>query len=419
MRGAIVGTVALVTVFAAASAPIPLYATWQQQLGISASDVSMTIVMYLFGVLTVLFFAGSLSDASGRRPTVGAALACGVAGCLLFMGLSNGPMLQLARFVQGVSCALSMSATSAFVIDCTSERHRTFGMTIASTGYLIGLTVGSLGIGFFATVSTAYWQVFAVFAIIMLITMLALPFTPETVHNRITLKKAIKPMTHVPAHLRGLLPIVAGGYISTWSIGFFFQSLATPASVDYFAATDPLIPSLVLALAMAPSALGGPLSARIGTRPSMIFGYSIMFCAAAALEVCMLMGVLCPLSADRGGVRHHLGHDLVLKPAHAHQRIHAAGERQRGNACKPQRLCGVDRRLHHPNRAHRHIRPGNGVCHHRAAGRHLDRAGMRGDVQATPITASEKPFASGSSGMPRRIPTHAAGLAMTRRGHER
>lgn len=294
MRGAIVGTVALVTVFAAASAPIPLYATWQQQLGISASDVSMTIVMYLFGVLTVLFFAGSLSDASGRRPTVGAALACGVAGCLLFMGLSNGPMLQFARFVQGVSCALSMSATSAFVIDCTSERHRTFGMTIASTGYLIGLTVGSLGIGFFATVSTAYWQVFAVFAIIMLITMFALPFTPETVHNRITLKKAIKPMTHVPAHLRGLLPIVAGGYISTWSIGFFFQSLATPASVDYFAATDPLIPSLVLALAMAPSALGGPLSARIGTRPSMIFGYSIMFCAAAALEVCMLMGVLVP-----------------------------------------------------------------------------------------------------------------------------
>ena len=294
MRGAIVGTVALVTVFAAASAPIPLYATWQQQLGISASDVSMTIVMYLFGVLTVLFFAGSLSDASGRRPTVGAALACGVVGCLLFMGLSNGPMLQFARFVQGVSCALSMSATSAFVIDCTSERHRTFGMTIASTGYLIGLTVGSLGIGFFATVSTAYWQVFAVFGVIMLITMLALPFTPETVHNRITLKKAIKPMTHVPAHLRGLLPIVAGGYISTWSIGFFFQSLATPASVDYFAATDPLIPSLVLALAMAPSALGGPLSARIGTRPSMIFGYSIMFCAAAALEVCMLLGVLVP-----------------------------------------------------------------------------------------------------------------------------
>lgn len=294
MRGAIVGTVALVTVFAAASAPIPLYATWQQQLGLTASDVSMTIVMYLFGVLSVLFFAGSLSDASGRRPTVGAALACGVAGCLLFIGLSSGPMLQFARFVQGVSCALSMSATSAFVIDCTSERHRTFGMTIASTGYLIGLTVGSLGIGFFATVSTAYWQVFAVMAVIMLATMLALPFTPETVHNRITRKKAVKPMTHVPAHLRKLLPIVAGGYISTWSVGFFFQSLSTPASVDYFGATDPLIPSLVLALAMAPSALGGPVSARMGTRSSMIVGYIIMFGAIVALGVCMVLGLLVP-----------------------------------------------------------------------------------------------------------------------------
>lgn len=294
MRGAIVGTVALVTVFAAASAPIPLYATWQQQLGLTASDVSMTIVMYLFGVLSVLFFAGSLSDASGRRPTVGAALACGVAGCLLFIGLSSGPMLQFARFVQGVSCALSMSATSAFVIDCTSERHRTFGMTIASTGYLIGLTVGSLGIGFFATVSTAYWQVFAVMAVIMLATMLALPFTPETVHKRITWKKAVKPMTHVPAHLRKLLPIVAGGYISTWSVGFFFQSLSTPASVDYFGATDPLIPSLVLALAMAPSALGGPVSARMGTRSSMIVGYIVMFGAIVALGVCMVLGLLVP-----------------------------------------------------------------------------------------------------------------------------
>lgn len=294
MRGAIVGTVALVTVFAAASAPIPLYATWQQQLGLSASDVSMTIVMYLFGVLSVLFFAGSLSDASGRRPTVGAALACGVAGCLLFIGLSSGPMLQFARFVQGVSCALSMSATSAFVIDCTSERHRTFGVTIASTGYLIGLTVGSLGIGFFATVSTAYWQVFAAMAVIMLATMLALPFTPETVHKRITWKKAVKPMTHVPAHLRKLLPIVAGGYISTWSVGFFFQSLSTPASVDYFGATDPLIPSLVLALAMAPSALGGPVSARMGTRSSMIVGYIIMFGAIVALGVCMVLGLLVP-----------------------------------------------------------------------------------------------------------------------------
>lgn len=294
MRGAIVGTVALVTVFAAASAPIPLYATWQQQLGLTASDVSTTIVMYLFGVLSVLFFAGSLSDASGRRPTVGAALACGVAGCLLFIGLSSGPMLQFARFVQGVSCALSMSATSAFVIDCTSERHRTFGMTIASTGYLIGLTVGSLGIGFFATVSTAYWQVFAVMAVIMLATMLALPFTPETVHKRITWKKAVKPMTHVPAHLRKLLPIVAGGYISTWSVGFFFQSLSTPASVDYFGATDPLIPSLVLALAMAPSALGGPVSARMGTRSSMIVGYIIMFGAIVALGVCMVLGLLVP-----------------------------------------------------------------------------------------------------------------------------
>ncbi|MEF2830867.1 MAG: hypothetical protein U0N58_08995, partial [Senegalimassilia anaerobia] len=68
----------------------------------------------------------------------------------------------------------------------------------------------------------------------------------------------------------------------------------TPASVDYFGATDPLIPSLVLALAMAPSALGGPVSARMGTRSSMIVGYIIMFGAIVALGVCMVLGLLVP-----------------------------------------------------------------------------------------------------------------------------
>ena len=93
MRGAIVGTVALITVFAppqrrpSRSTP-PGSNSWV----FPPPDVSMTIVMYLFGVLSsVLFFAGSLSDASGRKPTVGAALARGVAGCLLFIGCQAAP----------------------------------------------------------------------------------------------------------------------------------------------------------------------------------------------------------------------------------------------------------------------------------------------------------------------------------------
>ena len=293
-RGAIIGAVALITVFAAASAPIPLYSHYQVTIGLSTADVSQTVVSYLVGVIAVLFFAGSLSDASGRRPVVVASLICGAVGCVLFMFLQDGTMLQLARFIQGMSCALSMSATSAFVIDCTSERHRTFGMTIASTGYLIGLTVGSLGIGLFATVSDEYGLVFAALAIIMCANAVSLLFTRETVTHRITLRKAVKPMISVPKHLRNLMPIAAGGYISTWCIGFFFQSLSAPTSVDYFSATDPLIPSLVLALANAPSAIGGPISARIGTKSSLIGGYIIMFASCIVMWVVMIAGLLVP-----------------------------------------------------------------------------------------------------------------------------
>ena len=60
-------------------------------------------------------------------------------------GLPNGIILQVARMMQGVSCGLTMSATSAFVLDCTSHHHRTFGTTMASTGALICIKRGESG----------------------------------------------------------------------------------------------------------------------------------------------------------------------------------------------------------------------------------------------------------------------------------
>lgn len=141
---------------AAAAIPIPLYADYQVALGLTDSDVSMTTVCYLTGVVCVLFMGGSLSDALGRKPMVAAALLFGALGCALFAWPSNGAVLQAGRLVQGISCGLTMSATSAFVLDCTSHYHRTFGTTVASTGALIGLTVGSLGIGVFAVCSHDY-----------------------------------------------------------------------------------------------------------------------------------------------------------------------------------------------------------------------------------------------------------------------
>lgn len=279
---------------AAAAIPIPLYADYQVALGLTDSDVSMTTVYYLTGVVCVLFMGGSLSDALGRKPMVAAALLFGALGCALFAWLPNGAVLQAGRLVQGISCGLTMSATSAFVLDCTSHYHRTFGTTVASTGALIGLTVGSLGIGVFAVCSHDCVLVYGAFVAAMLIICALLPLTHETVTHRITLRRAVRPLIHVPKSLLSVFPIAAGCYIAAWGIEMFFQSLSTPAAVQYFGSTDPLLPAIILALAMALSALGGPMSARTSTRFALVGGSVLMFASCAALFVTLTASLMVP-----------------------------------------------------------------------------------------------------------------------------
>lgn len=175
LRSAIIAACAMLLTFAAVAVPVPLYAEYKIALSLTDADISLTMVSYLIGVLTILFIGGSLSDALGRRPLVAAALLFGALACGLYIWLPNGIILQVARMMQGVSCGLTMSATSAFVLDCTSQRYRTFGTTIASTGCLIGMMIGSLGIGIYATFSRDYIPMFAVLIALMTLNVILLP----------------------------------------------------------------------------------------------------------------------------------------------------------------------------------------------------------------------------------------------------
>lgn len=294
LRSALIATAAFVVAFAAAAIPIPLYSHYQQTVGISDPEISLTIVSYLSGVLIVLFFAGSVSDALGRRPLVCAALGFGCVACLMFANLSGATMLQAARFVQGVSCGLTMSATSAFAIDSCGMRYRTLGVTVASCGSLIGLTFGSLGIGLFAETSSDYSFAFYGIAALCALMLALIPLTSETVTDRITLRKAIHPIVSVPQSLREVFPVAAGIYIATWGIGMFFQSLSTPAAAQYFGAAGVLVPALLLALAMAPSAIGGPIEARLSSHAAIRAGLVFFFLSCVGLTVTLAGGWLMP-----------------------------------------------------------------------------------------------------------------------------
>lgn len=138
-----------------------------------------------------------------------------------------------------------------------------------------------------------------VLIVLMMLNAILLPLAQETVTQRITIRKAIKPLVRIPKNLRPVFPLAAGCYIAAWGTGVFFQSLSTPAAVTYFQSTDPLIPALMFALAMAPSALGGPMSARTTTRFAVYGGTALLCINYAILWVTLTKGITVPfLIAD-------------------------------------------------------------------------------------------------------------------------
>ena len=256
VRGLVIATFAFVTVFAASAVPIPLYSEYKGAIGLTDADISATMLMYLFGVVLTLFLSGSLSDAAGRRPLAAASLLLAMLGCFLFLRAADPTIVLVARAVQGVSCGLAMSAVSALVVDSAVGRYEGFGLAVAGCGALLGVMAGSLAVGFLSLVT------------------------------------ACKPVIGVDAKLRGVLPIAACAYVASWGVGTFFQSFSSPVAAECFGSSDPFMASAILALSMAPSALGAPLEARMPSGVSLRVSMAALLVFTCAMSVAMAAGAL-------------------------------------------------------------------------------------------------------------------------------
>ena len=292
VRGLAIATFAFVAVFAASAVPIPLYSEYKGAIGLTDADISATMLMYLFGVILTLFLSGSLSDAAGRRPLTAASLLLAMLGCLLFLNAADPAAVLAARAVQGVSCGLAMSATSALVVDSAVGRFEGFGLAVAGCGALLGVMVGSLAVGVLSLVTERHELIYAIMIALLALGTALVPAAPETVLRRVPLRTACKPVIGVDAKLRGVLPVAACAYVSSWGVGTFFQSFSSPVAVECFGSGDPFLASAVLALSMAPSALGAPIEARMPSGVSLRVSMAALLALTCAMCAAMAAGAL-------------------------------------------------------------------------------------------------------------------------------
>lgn len=73
-------------------------------------------------------------------------------------------------------------------------------------------------------------------------------------------------------------------------VGCFFQSFSAPIAYGCFGATSPLPGSVILALAMAPSVLGGPLVQRFRPKRTLVVSMGVTTASVAALALFVATG---------------------------------------------------------------------------------------------------------------------------------
>ena len=124
---------------------------------------------------------GSLSDYTGRRPVILAALLVNVLAQLAFVTAHSAGALAAARALQGFATGAAITALAAAILDST-PRH---GPLLNSITPFIGLTIGTLGAGVLVTYAPAPDRlVFLVLLGASLILALALSRVPESADGK-------------------------------------------------------------------------------------------------------------------------------------------------------------------------------------------------------------------------------------------
>ncbi len=289
----------LLLLFAASAAAIPLYGEYARQFSLTTSDLALTSVYYFAGTVMALIVLARLSNHIGRKPAMYIVLLLGIAGCLLFMYISNKHMLFIARFIQGLSCGLASNTITAYCIDTEPASLPNLGTSISTGGPNIGLALGALGSGAAAAyLRLPLFAVFAGIAVLLLLSAFFISQGPETMRRQPGVWASLIPQCKAPRIIRPWLLPMACVAAAGWSVGGFYQSYSALITASIFHITDSCITALCCISFIGPIMLGAALARK--RNPYRTQRYSFFMYAVLLLLLYVSLQL------------HHIGLHLLL-----------------------------------------------------------------------------------------------------------
>jgi MFS family permease len=217
----------LVSLNAAAGAPIPLWTHYEAEWHLSPITITIVYGVYALTLLAALLTVGSLSDHVGRRPVILAGLVLDAVAMVVFVLAGGLGALLIARMIQGLATGTGLAAVGAAMVDLDRKRG-TLANGIASLG---GFALGALGSSVLVEYAPAPTRVVYIVLLAMFLTQsLGVTFMAETSPSRPGALASLRPNVKLPRPALWPFVVAVPILIATWGLSGFYASLG-PALV--------------------------------------------------------------------------------------------------------------------------------------------------------------------------------------------
>ena len=283
----------LILLFFATGVPIPMYSIWQNQLGMTNSELSLVSMFYLLGTLIPLLFFPRISDHVGRRPAVVMIVLLGMAGAGWFMHVDSGTDVMMGRLIQGIVSGFGSSTVAAYVVDLSSDLPRWVGPAVTSSAPNIGIIGGALSSGAAVTYGGASVETFMTAVVVLLaVIVVFVLFARETMPRSPGLIRSFVPKITMPENCLKIYSACAILFVGTWAIEGFSQSFSASVVRDSLGHEDVFLSSVVVVSILVTNVAGCFIANRFDTRRALRASMALAAVSVLMMYVSLVEGSL-------------------------------------------------------------------------------------------------------------------------------
>ncbi|AGK81681.1 MFS transporter [Streptomyces microflavus] len=294
--------------------PTPLYGLYREELGFSELMVTVVFAVYALGVIATLLLAGNVSDETGRRPVLLAALGFSAASALCFLFEGGLPALFAGRLLSGFAAGLLSGAATVTVMELAPPGGAARAGLAATAANMGGLGCGPLLAGLLA--EYAPWPLRLPFVVHLALIAAAAVLTwllPETVTSSGRRPRLRPQGLAVPPQVRGVFAPSALAAFAGFSLLGLFTAVAPAFMAETLDVHNLALAGLVVFSVFLASTAGQALMGRVGERRALPGGCFVLVAGLVLVAASLLLASLPLLVA--GALCGGLGQGLAFRGA--------------------------------------------------------------------------------------------------------